>query len=119
MGVQAAQVKRASAAALLASALSLPSLAMPSVADPQALGQGHGCNSCHATHEKIVGPAWASIAQKYAADADAEATLMQSVRRGSQGKWGRAAMPPHPNLSDDELRLLVRAVLRTPAAAKP
>ena len=35
------------------------------------LAKATGCYSCHAAKEKIVGPAFSSIAEKYAGDKDA------------------------------------------------
>lgn len=78
------------------------------------LAKNNGCLSCHALHEKIVGPAYASVAEKYKGQDDAVASLVQSVQYGSKGKWGRIPMPPHPSLSQDDMKLLVRWVLSTP-----
>ena len=77
----------------------------------QQLAKDSGCLSCHALTEKIVGPAYASVADKYKADADAAAGLVQSIQYGSKGKWGRIPMPAHSQLSADELNLLARWVL--------
>ena len=76
------------------------------------LMQANGCASCHSVNEKIVGPAFQNVATKYAGDKDAVASLMQSIQNGSRGKWGRAvAMPPHPNLTQAELKELATWVL--------
>ncbi len=73
--------------------------------------QANGCLSCHSVEEKIVGPAFKSVAAKYANDPDAIATLTQSVKNGSRGKWGRMPMPPHSTLSNEDLTALVTWVL--------
>ena len=66
-----------------------------------------GCTSCHATNEKIVGPAFQDVSSKYAGDKDAVASLMQSIKNGSIGKWGkRIAMPPHASISNDDLKVM-------------
>jgi cytochrome c len=52
------------------------------------LAQENGCTSCHSITEKIVGPAFQSVAQKYANDPDAVSTLMQSIQNGSRGGHG-------------------------------
>ena len=77
------------------------------------LAKASGCTSCHAPHEKIVGPAFSAVAAKYAGDKDALATLMQSIKGGSTGKWGRAAMPAHASLSADDAKALATWVLAT------
>lgn len=77
------------------------------------IAKNNGCYSCHSANEKIVGPAFASVAEKYAGDKDAVATLAQSIQMGSKGKWGRAAMPAHSSLSAQDLKLLAGWVLST------
>lgn len=76
-----------------------------------ALLQNNGCLSCHARAEKVVGPAFLSVADKYRGDKDAAATLAQSIQNGSRGKWGRVPMPPHSSISQDELKALARHIL--------
>jgi len=74
--------------------------------------RGNGCFSCHSVSEKIVGPAFQSVSAKYAGDKDAVASLSQSIKNGSVGKWGsRVAMPPHQNLSSEELTKLATWVM--------
>ena len=79
--------------------------------DGDALLQANGCLSCHAKAEKVVGPAYLSIADKYRGDKDAVASLVQSIQNGSKGKWGRVPMPPHSSISQDDLKALARHVL--------
>ncbi len=87
--------------------------AAPDLAAAAEIAKGNGCYSCHAAAEKIVGPSFAAIAEKYAGDKDAVASLAQSIQMGSKGKWGRAAMPAHSSLSAQDLKLLARWVLTT------
>ncbi len=77
------------------------------------LAKATGCYSCHSATEKIVGPAFSSIADKYKGDKDAVSTLSQSIQMGSSGKWGRAAMPGHASLKPADLKLLAGWVLST------
>lgn len=77
------------------------------------LAKANGCFSCHSAAEKIVGPAFAKVAEKYADDKDAVDTLAQSIQLGSKGKWGRAAMPAHSSLNAEELKQLAGWVLAT------
>lgn len=79
--------------------------------DGAALLKDSGCLSCHAKAEKIVGPAFLSIADKYRGDKDAVASLAQSIQNGSKGKWGRIPMPAHSSMSQDDLKTLARHVL--------
>ena len=52
-----------------------------------------------------------AIAEKYATEKDAAASLAQSIQNGSKGKWGRIPMPAHPSLSTAELKTLSTWVL--------
>jgi cytochrome c len=92
-------------------------LAGPSMAADAAaaadLAKASGCYSCHSPTEKVVGPAFRSVAEKYAGDKDAAASLAQSIQNGSKGKWGRIPMPAHPGLSAEELKTLAAWVLAT------
>ena len=81
----------------------------------QELAKANGCLSCHATTEKVVGPAYVKVAEKYAGESDAVASIAQSIQYGSKGKWGRIPMPAHPSLSADDLKTLAEWIL----AAKP
>jgi cytochrome c len=89
--------------ALLGSAALAPA-AMAS--DIVELAKTTGCYSCHANAEKVVGPSFVAIAEKYKDDKDAVASLAQSIQNGSRGKWGRVPMPPHASLSAAELKAL-------------
>lgn len=91
--------------------LPLLSHASTDLAKATDLAKGSGCYSCHANDEKIVGPSFKAIANKYSGQSDAAATLSQSIQNGSRGKWGRVPMPPHASLGGDDLRTLSRWVL--------
>lgn len=77
------------------------------------IAKASGCMSCHATNEKIVGPAFSAVAAKYAGDKDAAATLVQSIKGGSAGKWGRVAMPANTSLSAEHAKTLAAWILAT------
>lgn len=79
--------------------------------DLKELLNASGCMSCHAIDEKVVGPSFQAIAEKYAGQTNAVATLEQSVRNGSRGKWGRIPMHAHPSLSNDDLNKLASWVM--------
>ena len=83
------------------------------IAAATELAKSTGCYSCHSAKEKIVGPAFATIAEKYKGDKDAVATLSQSIQMGSTGKYGRIPMPAHSSLKAPDLKLLATFVLST------
>jgi cytochrome c len=80
-------------------------------ASAKELAQASGCLSCHSLTEKIVGPAYSSVAEKYQADGDAASSLAQSIQYGSKGKWGRIPMPPHASLSTEDIKTLATWVM--------
>lgn len=88
---------------------------MPKAADasrgPAALARESNCLACHATASRMVGPSFREMAERYRGDEKAEVTLSGRVRAGVQGNWGAIPMPPHPNLSDEDARSLVRWIL--------
>ena len=75
------------------------------------LAKASGCFSCHSAKEKIVGPAFATIAEKYAGQKDAASDLVMSIQNGSSGKWGRVAMPKHSSIPVSDIKRLAEWVL--------
>jgi cytochrome c len=80
-------------------------------ASAKELAQASGCLSCHSLTEKIVGPSYFSVAEKYKVDGDAASSLAQSIQYGSKGKWGRIPMPPHSSLSTEDIKTLATWVM--------
>jgi cytochrome c len=69
------------------------------------------CTTCHKISEKNIGPAYTDVAKKYeATDANIE-TLANKVIKGGSGNWGTVPMTPHPALSVDSAKEMVRYIL--------
>jgi cytochrome c len=81
------------------------------LAEMTALAKASGCYSCHANAEKIVGPAFSSVAEKYAGQKDAASELAMSIQNGSVSKWGRVPMPAHRSLPVTDVKKLAEWVL--------
>ena len=75
------------------------------------LAKAKNCLACHSVDKKIVGPAFKDVAKKYAGDASAEAKLIAKVIKGGSGNWGAAAMPPNSQVSEADVKVLVKWVL--------
>lgn len=105
-----AQIARVGLAACLSS-LAAHAAHAGELPDMSEQARANGCFSCHSPQEKIVGPAFASVAAKYAGQKDAASDLVMSIQNGSTGKWGRAAMPSHASMSAAEIRRLAEWVL--------
>ena len=80
-------------------------------ADPVALAKKSGCLKCHEVDKKLVGPAYKEVAAKYKGDKNAEAMLIDKVKKGSSGVWGPTPMPPNVLVSDADVKTLVEWVL--------
>ncbi len=80
-------------------------------ATPEQMARDAGCLSCHSINEKVVGPAYKLVADKYRGQSDAVSHLVQSVRNGSKGAWGRIPMPANNSLAEAEVKTIVEWVL--------
>lgn len=80
-----------------------------SAADQGILRQG--CAACHAADVRVVGPAFREVAARYRGVEAAEARLARSIREGSNGIWGKVAMPAAPQIGEVDARKLARWVL--------
>ena len=69
------------------------------------------CTACHGVSERIVGPSFRDIAQRYAGDGAAEHNLVMKVRGGGSGNWGTVPMPAQAQLDDADARALVAWIL--------
>lgn len=90
--------------AALATCIALLAGAAPAMAD-EAMAKAKGCTACHDVKKKIVGPAYADVAKKYKGDAKAEETMVASILKGSQGKYGPIPMPAN-KVTEDEAKKL-------------
>ncbi len=69
------------------------------------------CLSCHKDKEKLVGPAYSAVADKYEANDKNISYLVQKIQKGGSGVWGQIPMTPHPNLSNDDTKAMVHYIL--------
>ena len=67
--------------------------------------------SCHAVDKKLVGPGYKEVAAKYKGDKTAEAKLVEKVKKGGAGVWGPIPMPANAQVSDADVKTLVKWVL--------
>jgi cytochrome c len=69
------------------------------------------CLTCHRVSEKIVGPSYQSVAERYQLTDQVLDTLSDKIIKGGAGRWGVVAMTPHPQLSKDDAKIMVKYVL--------
>ena len=78
----------------------------------QALAQKSGCMACHSVDKKVLGPAYKDVAAKYKGQKDAEAKLVDKVKKGGSGVWGPIPMPANsPQVKDEDIKKIVQWVL--------
>ena len=69
------------------------------------------CLTCHKISEKLVGPAYRDVANKYTADAATISLLADKVIKGGTGVWGQIPMLPHPEISKPDAEQMVKYIL--------
>lgn len=72
------------------------------------LVKANGCTACHGLTNKIVGPGFNEIANKYKGKADSEAYLTGKIKNGGAGVWGPIPMPPQPNVKENDVKEIAK-----------
>lgn len=65
------------------------------------------CFNCHTMQVKLVGPSFLEIANKYRETPSELAKSIERVVKGSTGVWGKVAMLPHAQYSEEQAREMV------------
>ena len=77
-----------------------------------AIVASNDCLTCHKVDEKIQGPTYRDVANKYASYPDTIIThLANKIKSGGSGVWGEIPMTPHPGLSQEDAEAAVKYVL--------
>jgi cytochrome c len=77
-----------------------------------ALVASSDCFTCHKIDDKLAGPSYREIAAKYVgASEEVQEQMADRVINGSTGVWGTQVMIPHPTLSKEDARTMVKYVL--------
>lgn len=69
------------------------------------------CLTCHKEDVKLVGPAYADVAKKYKPTTANIDMLADKVIAGGAGNWGQIPMSPHPNVSKNDAKEMVKYIL--------
>ncbi|WP_188567788.1 c-type cytochrome [Undibacterium terreum] len=80
-------------------------------ADGLALAKKYACLACHGIGNKIVGPAFKDVQNKYAAANDVENRLAAKIKAGGQGAWGAIPMPPNQQVPDADIKAIVKWIM--------
>jgi cytochrome c len=118
-GIASAMVACTSSADKKAGETTEPKAADTVAATPPAIAGERGleligandCTTCHQIDKKNIGPAYIDVSKKYEATDAVIDTLVNKVISGGSGNWGTVPMTPHPNLSKDDAREMVKYIL--------
>ncbi|MEJ7692793.1 c-type cytochrome, partial [Daejeonella sp.] len=95
-----------------------PAATKPAAADDsadikkgEALISRSDCLACHKVDVKLLGPSYKDVAAKYANNAATVNQLVDKIKKGGSGVWGAIPMSPHPALSDEDAKAMVRYIL--------
>jgi len=70
------------------------------------------CLTCHKVSETSTGPSYKDVAAKYPNADDATVTMLaEKIIKGGSGNWGQIPMTPHPTVSIDDAKQMVKYVL--------
>lgn len=69
------------------------------------------CIGCHNKENKIIGPSYLEIAEKYPSTDESITYLADKILKGGKGVWGTIPMTPHPKLTQDEAKQMAKYIL--------
>ena len=77
-----------------------------------ALIAASDCLTCHKVDERLTGPSYREVANKYASQAPGVIPeLADKIVKGGSGVWGEVPMLPHPSISQDDAEKMVKYIL--------
>lgn len=69
------------------------------------------CFTCHTVDDKLTGPPYREVANKYASYPDTIVThLAGKIIHGGSGVWGTIIMTPHPAMAEADAEAIVRYI---------
>ena len=69
------------------------------------------CLTCHSLNEKMIGPAFMQVSSRYDSTDATINRLARKIISGGLGEWGNVPMTPHPKLTEEEARTIVKYIL--------
>lgn len=93
--------------------------AAPSISDDPVYQEGLAlvakpenlCLTCHKIDEKVIGPSYRDVANKYDNTPENVKMLAEKVVKGGSGVWGDVAMVPAPGLKIEDAEKMVKYIL--------
>lgn len=69
------------------------------------------CLTCHKIDEKVTGPAYRDVANKYDNTEETINMLAKKVKAGGSGVWGEVLMPANPVISEEDAKKAVKYIM--------
>ncbi len=69
------------------------------------------CIGCHHKENKIIGPSYQAIAEKYPSNEENIALLAGKIISGGKGVWGTVPMTPHAKITESDAKEMVTYIL--------
>lgn len=85
--------------------------ANPDYEDGLVLVAQSDCLTCHKVDEKLVGPPYRDVANKYENTEANVKLLAEKIVKGGTGVWGQVAMTPHPTVTPENAEKMVKYIL--------
>lgn len=83
----------------------------PTQQDGRQLIANSDCVACHKDEEKVIGPAYKDVAERYHGSDTAVAFLARKIIQGGAGNWGTVPMTAHPQHTEEEAEQMARYIL--------
>lgn len=83
--------------------------------EPLVLMRNSTCFTCHAATSKLIGPSYDLVAKRYPLNPTSVELLTNRIISGTSGVWGDVKMPPHPDLTIEQVRKVVKWILKNGA----
>jgi len=87
-----------------------PKVVTDPIAEGQSLIEGSDCLGCHKLDEKMIGPSYKEVAEKYENTPENLEMLADKILKGSSGVWGDVPMPAH-GFSKENAKFMAQYIL--------
>jgi cytochrome c len=81
------------------------------VQEGKALIEGSDCRACHANEQRLVGPSYVEVAERYQGEEGAVDMLAGKIIEGGAGNWGEIPMSPHPQIAREDAAKMVHYIM--------
>jgi len=89
---------------------SAPKVVTDPIAEGKSLIEGSDCLGCHKLDERLIGPSYKEVAEKYENTPENVEMLADKIIKGSSGVWGDVPMPAH-GFSKENAKFMAQYIL--------